>query len=166
LTNIKSWLHSNNQLTLWDISRWEENEAGNWKEWDLGNYPERLENEAKILLEKLQGKAPLKASAKDKRGWGTTTGNTLQPQATRLLQAIPHVPPDPTSWKTIWSHKSIPKIDMFTWTMAHKSILTSENLRRRGWQGPSRCPLCMTEEKPLTTCYSLAPMQKRSGRLL
>jgi hypothetical protein len=39
LSNIKSWLHSINLLTLWDISKLEENEAGNWKEWDLGNYP-------------------------------------------------------------------------------------------------------------------------------
>lgn len=131
-------------------------EAGSWKEWDLGNYLERLENEARILLEKLQGKAPLKASAKDKRGWGTATGNYSATAGYKILQAIPYVPPDPTSWKIIWSYKSIPKIDMFTWTMAHKSILTSENLRRRGWQGPSRCPLCMTKEETtdhlLLTC--------------
>jgi hypothetical protein len=38
---------------------------------------------------------------------------------------------------------------MFTWTMAHKGILTSENMRRRGWQGPSRCPLCIIEEETI-----------------
>ena len=31
--------------------------------------------------------------------------------------------------------------------MSHKSILTSENLRKKGWEGPSRCPLCMAEEE-------------------
>jgi hypothetical protein len=40
--------------------------------------------------------------------------------------------------------------------MAHKSILTSEKLRRRGWKGPSRCPLCLSKEETtdhlLLTC--------------
>jgi hypothetical protein len=60
---------------------------------------------------------------------------------------VPHVPPDPTIWKAIWTSKSIPKIDMFVWTMAHRGILTGENLRRRGWEGPHRCPLCSQEEE-------------------
>jgi hypothetical protein len=132
---------------LWDISKWEDNEAGTWKEWDLGNYPEMHDIEAKTLLKLLQGKSPMRASVKDKRGWGTVTGTYSAAAGYQSLQAIPHVPPDPTPWRTVWSHKSIPKIDMFFWTMAHKSILTSENLRRRGWQGPSRCPLCTSEEE-------------------
>jgi hypothetical protein len=36
---------------------------------------------------------------------------------------------------------------MFVWTMAHRGILTGENLRRRGWEGPHRCPLCLQEEE-------------------
>jgi hypothetical protein len=36
---------------------------------------------------------------------------------------------------------------MFIWTLAHRGILIGENLRRRGWEGPSRCPLCCQEEK-------------------
>jgi hypothetical protein len=36
---------------------------------------------------------------------------------------------------------------MYVWTTAHKGILTSENLRRRGWEGPSRCPLRCQEEE-------------------
>jgi hypothetical protein len=31
--------------------------------------------------------------------------------------------------------------------MAHRGILTGENLRRRGWEGPHRCPLCLQEEE-------------------
>jgi hypothetical protein len=107
-------------------------------------------------LEKLQGKSPLKASAKDKRGWGTTIETYSITTGYRALQEIPHVPPDPTPWKNIWSHKLIPKMDMFTWTMAHKIILTSENLRRRGWKGPSKCSLCRSKEETtdhfLLTC--------------
>jgi hypothetical protein len=39
------------------------------------------------------------------------------------------------------------KIYMYVWTMAHRGILTGKNLRRRGWEGPSRCPLCCQEEE-------------------
>jgi hypothetical protein len=36
---------------------------------------------------------------------------------------------------------------MFIWTVAHRGVLSGENLRRRGWEGPSRCPLCCQEEE-------------------
>jgi hypothetical protein len=38
---------------------------------------------------------------------------------------------------------------MFIWTLAHRSILMGENLRRRGWEGPNRCPLCLQEEETI-----------------
>jgi len=42
---------------------------------------------------------------------------------------------------------------MFVWTMENRSILTGENLRKKGWEGPHRCPLCLQEEE--TTNYLL-----------
>ena len=58
-----------------------------------------------------------------------------------LTNTHPNVPPNPTIWKAIWTSKSIPNIDMFIWNLAHRRILMGENLRRRGWEGPNRCPL-------------------------
>ena len=43
----------------------------------------------------------------------------------------------------------MPKIDLFCWTAAHKSILTGDNLKIRGMEGPSRCPLCCSEEETM-----------------
>ena len=74
LTNIKTYLQSNNHLTLWDISWWDDDEDRCWIGWDLGNYPERLEDESKSLLEFLQWKSPIKAPSKVKRGRGSSTG--------------------------------------------------------------------------------------------
>jgi hypothetical protein len=111
-------------------------------------------------LDKFEGKSPLKASAKDKRGWGIATITYSTTTGYKALQAIPHTPPDPTLWKTIWSHNLIPKIDIFTWTMSHKSILTSEKLRRRGWKGPSRCPLCISEEETTDHLLLSCPYSK------
>ena len=88
-----------------------------------------LEIEEKILLNLVQGKSPMRASFKDKRGWGTVTGTYSAAAGYQSLQVIPHVPSNPTPWRIVWFHKLIPKIDMFDWTMAHNNILTSEKLR-------------------------------------
>jgi hypothetical protein len=103
-------------------------------------------------MDSLQGKSLIKARKRDKRGWGSQFGTYTTIAGYKSFTTVPHVPPDPTIWKAIWTSKSIPKIDMFVWTLAHISILTGENLRRRGWEGPSRCPLCIQEEE---TSYHL-----------
>ena len=110
-------------------------------------YQKNLEGEANSLRRLLQGKTPLKVAAKDKRGWGSTFESYSTVDGYNFIQAIPNVPQDPAQWKFVWSCASIPKIDYFCWTLAHKSILTSDNLRRRGMEGPSRCPLCVSDEE-------------------
>jgi len=65
----------------------------------------------------------------------------------KAIQAIPHVPLDPSPWKTIWHFPFVLKIDMFNWTLTHKSTLTSENLKRKGWERPSLCLLCKEAEE-------------------
>ena len=46
------------------------------------------------------------------------------------------------------------------WTLAHKSILTSENLRRKGREGPSRYPLCLKEEENIDHLLLACPFAK------
>jgi len=160
LENIKLWLHSNNKETLWDISTWTEDAGRRWESWNLGEVPHRLQSEASLLLDKLQGKSPLSATAKDKRGWGSHTGSFSVAERYKSLIAVPNVPPDPTQWKFIWSFPSLPKIDFFCWTLAHNSILTGDNLRKRGMKGPSRCPLCISEEETTDHLLLLCPFAK------
>jgi ribonuclease HI len=113
----------------------------------LGNYPEELHAEALILLDYLHGKAPVSAGLKDKRGWGSPTGNYTATTGYKAALNIPWVPSNPGPWKAIWNFPSIPKIDHFAWTLTHNSILTFDNLKKRGWEGPSRCPLCRSQEE-------------------
>ena len=63
---------------LSDISECGLDEDSSWKKWTLGAYPKRLEAEAKILLEVLQGKSPYKVCIKDKEVGVTPLGNTQQ----------------------------------------------------------------------------------------
>jgi hypothetical protein len=61
--------------------------------------------------------------------------------------AIPNVPTNPAVWKGICRTKSLPKVDMFSWTLAHGNIFSGENLKKRGLAGPTRCPLCLLQEE-------------------
>jgi hypothetical protein len=65
----------------------------------------------------------------------------------KLIKANPYAPPNPTLWKEVWRFKCIPKIDMFIWTLAHNAILTGDNLKKKGWEGPTRCPFCVSKEE-------------------
>eukprot|EP00253_Pinus_taeda_P019066 PITA_19066 len=160
LANIKLWLHSNNKETLWDISNWTEDADRRWDSWNLGEVPHHLQAEASLLLDKLQGKSPLSATAKDKRGWGSHSGSFSVAEGYKSLIAALNVPLDPTQWKFIWSFPSLPKIDFFCWTLAHNSILTGDNLRKRGMEGPTRCPLCISEEETADHLLLLCPFAK------
>jgi len=79
-----------------------------------------LDGEATLLLDFLQGKSPLKASSKEKRGWGSLSGSYLAAEGYKSMMAIPNVTLEPTQWKFIWSFPSPPKIDFFCWTLVHK----------------------------------------------
>eukprot|EP00253_Pinus_taeda_P024961 PITA_24961 len=160
LANIKLWLHSNNKETLWDISNWTKDADRRWDSWNLGEVPHYLQSEASLLLDNLQGKSPLSATAKNKRGWGSHTDFFSVAEGYKSLIVVLNVPPDPMQWKFIWSFPSLPKIDFFCWMLAHNSILTGDNLRKRGMEGPSRCPLCISEEETADHLLLLCPFAK------
>jgi hypothetical protein len=68
LRNIQAWLTDNNCSTLCDISSWGNDDKETWVSWNLGDYPDELKEEALLLLDILQGKSPITARSKDKRG--------------------------------------------------------------------------------------------------
>jgi hypothetical protein len=138
-----------NLNSIWDISVWGNDERKTWLRWETANLPPKLEEEWNTMKNYLQGKSPLKKGKKDKRGWGTLFEIYTTVVGYQHTTIVPHIPPDPTIWKAIWTSKSIPKIDIFVWTMAHKGILTGEKLRRRGWEGPYGCPLSFQEQETI-----------------
>jgi hypothetical protein len=147
LRRLENWMGTQNLKTLADISIWGEDRHQSWQGWEVSNLPPDLEGEWGTLKHCLQGKAPLKKKGKDKRGWGINAKEYTTAIGYRLLYKIPTAPENPLIWKAIWHSKSIPKIDLFTWTLAHNNILTGEILQRKGWAGPHRCPLCQQAEE-------------------
>eukprot|EP00253_Pinus_taeda_P010228 PITA_10228 len=164
LANIKGWLQSCNRHTLWDISKWKEAPDRNWDGWNLGEVPILMQEEASLLLDLLQGKSPSKATAKDKRGWGSLSGSYSVSEGYKRFTVVPHAPPNPAQWKFIWEFPSLPKIDFFCWTAAHQSILTRDNLRRRGMEGQSRCPLCLSDAETVSHLLLLCPFAQEVWR--
>jgi len=52
-------------------------------------------------------------------------------------------------WVKLWNSPQWPKIKIFQWLILHNLILTWENLRKHGFIGPSRCPLCEEKEETM-----------------
>jgi ribonuclease HI/exonuclease III len=142
LHRLKIWMEEQNLKTLFDISAWGAGRHKQWQGWTANNLPLDLEADWGIFKLSMQGKAPIRRGARDKRGWG----KEAKPYSTSLGYAtflsLPQALPNPEIWKIIWNTKTIPKVDMFLWTLGHKSIQTGENLQKKGWAGPFRCPLC------------------------
>jgi len=101
----------------------------------------------------------------DCRGWGSQVGVYSVAAGYRVLKAIPFVPPNPDVWKSIWSVKSLPKVDHFSWLLAHNSALTAEVLRKKGWEGPSQCSFCLKEEETSLHLFFECPFAKEVWRL-
>ena len=99
------------------------------------------------MLNHLQGKMPISARTRDKHGWGSCSGIYTAAEGYAAILAIPWASPNPAPWKSLWKFPSIPKIDVFIWTVLHNGILTADNLRKKGWALPSRCPLCTCAEE-------------------
>ena len=138
---LKLWLSGQGIKTLWDLSV-QNNKENTWKGWKTLDPPEPLLQQWTSLTSQLNGRVSISSRSKDIRGWGKGIGHYTVAQGYQALQASPKSHPNPTLWKGIWKVKSIPKIDMFIWTLAHQIILTNENLKKRRIIGPSSCTLC------------------------
>jgi len=114
----------------------------------------------------LHGKSPVAKHLNDVRGWGSKSGHYSVAEGYRIIKAIPHVPRNPAVWKYIWSFKSLPKVDHFAWTLAHNSALTADVLRRKGWEGPSHCPLCFAAEESSPHLFMSCPFASEVWNLV
>ena len=148
-----------------DISAWSNDEEESWDRWNLGDYPHELNEESANLLVLLQGKSPISFRAKDKHSWGSKSGKYTTAEGYAAILEVPWVPPNPGPWKSLWSYASIPKIDFFIWALLHNSILIGEKLKSKGWEGPSRCPLCNRAEETIEHLFIIYEFTKEVWRL-
>ena len=89
----------------------------------------------------MAGLAPVAKFKKDRHGWGRNSGSYMAFEGYQSLAKNYNVPSNPAIWNYLWNCRTLPKIEMFNWTLMHKRVLTGENLQKRGFVGPFRCPL-------------------------
>jgi hypothetical protein len=144
LLNIRAWMQEQGLVSLWDISTWSVDES--WLNWQIPNYLRPLEEENSRLLSSLQGYVPIAATAKEGEVGAQNLAYTPQPRvipSTLKFQTFPLI----LLFGNASGHfKSLPKIDIFVWTLAHGSILSGENLEKKGFVGLHRCPLCRSHK--------------------
>jgi hypothetical protein len=77
--------------------------------------------------------------------WGYLPRGTFSIKEAYAIKTQSDPLPLRKEWNKIWALKHWPKISLFLWLVTHSSILTWDNLSKRGFVGPSICMLCGEE---------------------
>ena len=96
----------------------------------------------------LQGSTPVHNQLLDSRRWAKSGIYTVK-EGYRFISNNESISRADNKWIKVWCNDSLPKINAFFWILAHRKILTAENLKKRGIQGPSRCVLCKEAEETI-----------------
>jgi hypothetical protein len=79
--------------------------------------------------------------------WGHTPQGFLSIKEAYKITTNYHSLMKEEIWERIWKINHWPKVCTFLWLVIQNKILTWENLLKRGFTGPSRCPLCCIQEE-------------------
>eukprot|EP00253_Pinus_taeda_P032878 PITA_32878 len=111
------------------------------------------------------GSAPTNRLLDDKFVWDTTGGSYTVKEGYKALQNSTAS----NNWhlyKTAWRTESLPKVKLFNWTLLHGKILTAENLRKKGIQGPSICCMCRGAEEISDHLFIDCPVARSCWKLI
>jgi hypothetical protein len=81
--------------------------------------------------------------------WGYTPTGTLTIKEGYHLQENFHNQLKEHLWNIIWKSKLWPKVSTFLWILVQNRILTWDNVRKRGFMGPSIFHLCQQPEETM-----------------
>jgi len=79
--------------------------------------------------------------------WGYTIADTFTIKEAYSLQANQQDPRKEHIWSKVWNLALWPKVSTFLWLVVHNRALTWDNLRKRGFIGPSICVLFSLQEE-------------------
>eukprot|EP00253_Pinus_taeda_P025799 PITA_25799 len=159
---LQQWMAEANLKTLSDISLWDQN---GWVGWRSLSLPIGISNLWDDLKLSLIGSAPTNRSSDDKYVWDPNGGSYTVKEGYKALQNASAT----TNWhlyKPAWRTESLPKVKLFNWTLLHGKILTAENLRKKGIQGPSICCMCRRAEESSDHLFIDCPVAKSCWNLI
>ena len=131
-----------------------------WKapeEWPVGG----SEEERALLSRVLENRICSSLVGRDCLAWSPSPkGRFTVAQGYATLDKNLHDLAEVNWWKKAWSFFSWPKCNFFVWLLAQQKCLTWENLRKRGFQGPSICFLCLHNEECASHLFFLCPFSR------
>jgi ribonuclease HI len=148
LTPLQQALNQAPSLKVKDL--WKPLEARQtWRQWktssqDLGIPPDL--NLSAWHYEAGRRKIPIKEGP-DILRWGHSASGNFSVKEAYYLQGNYHNQEMDNIWSKIWNKALWPKVSTFLWLIIHNRILTWDNLRKRGFIGPSICVLCQCQEE-------------------
>eukprot|EP00253_Pinus_taeda_P006959 PITA_06959 len=154
---ILRYLHSKGITKLSQISQW--NDSTNaWIQWAFPPIPHHLNDSFDSLCSSLHSIAPTIKGAKDEFRWDPSGTNYSIKAGYSYLSSKEFPTAVWAQRKILKRAEAIPKIKFFMWTLLHGKSLTAENLRKRGFFGPSRCPIVKRRRNPLSICLYIVPL--------
>ena len=69
-------------------------------------------------------------------------------------------------WKNVRSQNTLPKINIFIWSLAHGKILMGENLQKRGFHDPFTCALCQRDQDTIQHLFWDCSFSKKIWNVL
>eukprot|EP00253_Pinus_taeda_P001588 PITA_01588 len=97
----------------------------------------------------------------DKLRWGYTTKGTFTTKEAHHLRYSNLQADKDQLWEKVWQDGLWPKISTFLWLLSKKHILTWDNLIKRGFIGPSRCPNCNINCETINHLMEECPLAKQ-----
>ena len=131
-----------NLIKLKDIAEWNNN--GDWVGWNFLQPPPHLQKYYVLFYSYIHGISPSSSRSHNTRGWGKL-GFYIFKEGLKMLKSKRDWN-QKRLWKKVYNFDHIPKVNIFVWLLVKNNLLSANNLRKRGFQGPSRCSLCSSKE--------------------
>jgi hypothetical protein len=124
-----------------------EDNRDTWRNWKKTHEELHIPLEINIqpLLDQLNSRRIFSQQGEDILRWGHSNTGTYNLQEAYFFSTGHNSLPKEAIWNKIWGAKLWPKINTFLWLAANHSILTWDNLMKRGFIGPSWCHLCCND---------------------
>eukprot|EP00253_Pinus_taeda_P013691 PITA_13691 len=127
------------------------NENQHWRKWNLEPLP--LKEDMIVLLNNLNSdlnKRMIRSTQEeDQLKWEKLDRGTFNLKEARIYLEHQNLEDKVAWYQNVWNSALWPKIKYFLWLIMHRKILTWENLVKRGFIGPSKCPLCEKDEETM-----------------
>eukprot|EP00253_Pinus_taeda_P022158 PITA_22158 len=127
-----------------------------WREWKVFNpdHNEVPHDAIQDLNQQILKRKIRIVVENDKLRWGPKgNGEFSLKEARSIIEREEQ--PDTMPWADkVWDNFQWLKIRTFLWLLMQRKTLTWENLLRKGFQGPSRCPMCLQEEETMNHLFN------------